>query len=246
MLSFFKKFISKLFICIVLNGAKSKVRIYLSKNNSLLYTNEKSFDNKEDFLDYIKKLTKNFQLYYIAIFYENYQKIKIDDNLIKEDINMYLSLRNTHIVTKIEQLKLYEDEFSNFGGLDFAFSPFAILDYSIQKENIYSKTINLYLYIDSHSITMLIYNDKQILYGTFLNQNDEKSCDKILKKIRQFYENTSQNNFVEKLVIFNDINTPQLYLSELENELDLRANIFQVDTLDMMFVLMKEELKNEL
>ena len=78
--------------------------------------------------------------------------------------------------------------------------------------------------------------------------DDMDMCRYIFSKIDEFYNNSNYNSsFIEELVIFSNTHCKEDFIVDhIENEIFLKPQIIQIDTLDLIIELMHKELDNGL
>ncbi len=177
------KRLTRQYIAVIVEESKCKIRQKIVKNKDLLHMEDYSFDiaSKEHLgvkvNAFLNDLQEEYDNTYIALFLntlgqglipvcdENLlEKYHIDRNSIKticveERFMMYATLIDIKWADK-----LFQDV-----GLDFVFSPFLILDYFIQKEEVLSGQVTLNILNTNNALTIMIVKDARLLYGSFFN-----------------------------------------------------------------------------
>ncbi|MCX2682862.1 clan AA aspartic protease [Campylobacter sp. MIT 21-1685] len=174
MLFFLRKFFPQLFIAVILEENKKILKASTFRNGKLISSTEKSFEKNENLFDYVKNISKRFLFYYTGLFLDaNEQGLipsKKTENFENFDVGKIslktFVLNNVQIYTATEHIEYFSDLFEDYNGLDFIYSPFALLYFCIQKEKTDDKTI-LYIYRYSHILVVMICKNSEILYGEF-------------------------------------------------------------------------------
>ncbi|EKG8179210.1 clan AA aspartic protease [Campylobacter upsaliensis] len=173
MTPFFKKILPQIFISAILEDKKNTLKICTYRNKKLIKKLEKTFDKSEQLITFIKNYDKKFFPYYIALFLDseeqgilpsgeqNYDEFGIGKMSIKT-----LPLANVLLYTATEHIEYFSELCEDCGGLDFLFSPFALLHFCIQKEQKDDKT-RLYAFKNSQSLTLMVYKNGEILIGSY-------------------------------------------------------------------------------
>ncbi|MCR6578183.1 hypothetical protein CINS5955_01800 [Campylobacter insulaenigrae] len=181
MLSFFRKYILQLLVCICYDKKQYTIRCHTWKQSKAIDTFEKTFEDKDRAIEYVKDLSKDFQIYYIVTFFtsiaqgvvpnSNYKellKYGVDSNAVK-----CLPLNNALTYAANIHLELYQKNYEEFGGLDLLYSPFFLLYHCIEKKGFDDK-VSLYVYRYHDFVAMLICKNKEIYFGSYF---DIASCD---------------------------------------------------------------------
>ncbi len=157
-----------------------KVRRY--KNDKEVFAEEKHFSipSKERLSDevvvYLQRLQAEEEQTYIALFLNThgqgvvpsckkseYEKFHIDYNHVKD-----ICVENRFSVYASDiDIKWTEKIFARTG-LDFIFSPFLILE-GLRKASPHGEGVSLYMLVSKNAMTLMIFADTQLLYGTFVN-----------------------------------------------------------------------------
>ncbi len=176
-----KRFTSQFAGVIVLEDA-CFIKLKRLKNGTLLYEEEKRFDIpskdqlSKEVISYLQNLQAQVEQTYIALFLNShgqgvvpsclqsvYEKFHIDYNHVKD---VCIDNRYSIYASDID-IKWSQKIFSKTG-LDFLFSPFLVLDNLIAQEE-EREGIVLYMLSGVNSITVMIFEKKELLYGTFIN-----------------------------------------------------------------------------
>ncbi|MBF7047519.1 hypothetical protein IY804_05440 [Campylobacter volucris] len=176
MLSFLRKYILQLLVCICYDKKQYTIRCHTWKNSKAVDTFEKTFEDKARAVEYVKNLSKDFQIYYINTFftsiaqgvapssnYKELSKFGVDTNTVK-----CLPLNNALMYVANSSLELYQQDFEDFGGLDLLYSPFFLLYHSIEKKGFDDK-VSLYVYRYHDFVAMLICKNKEIYFGSYFD-----------------------------------------------------------------------------
>ncbi|MBM0637501.1 clan AA aspartic protease [Campylobacter sp. VicNov18] len=173
MLFLLKKILPQLFISIILKDKKNILKASIYRANKLISSNEKSFKKSENLLEYVKNLSKHFLFYHTALFLDAKEQGLIPSTNIKdcEQFNIgkislqHILLNNALIYTATEHIEYYNELFEEYKGLDFLYSPFALLYYNIQKEKQAEDKILLYGLKRENLLALIIAKGNTILYG---------------------------------------------------------------------------------
>lgn len=172
MMPFFQKIIPQIFIAIALEDKKNVLKICTYRNKTLISSQEKTFDKSEQLMNYVKNYDKKFYPYRIALFLNSEEQGIIPS--LSQDYDAFgigkisiktLTLNNAQLYTATEHVEYFDSEWEEFGGLDFLFSPFALLYHLIQKEQKTKTTLFAYKY--SQSLCLMVCKAKEILIGDF-------------------------------------------------------------------------------
>ncbi|EIY6680766.1 clan AA aspartic protease, partial [Campylobacter coli] len=142
MLFLLKKILPQLFTSIILEDKKNILKTSIYKNHKLISSNEKTFDKSEKLLEYVKTLNSKFLFYHTALFLnvkeqglipskndKDFERFNVGKMSLKS-----IALNNALIYTATEHIEYFNELFEDYGGLDFLYSPFAILYHNILKE----------------------------------------------------------------------------------------------------------------
>ncbi len=177
------KRLTRQYIAVIVEESKCKIKQKVVKNKSILHLEEFNFDisSKEELGSEVKTFINNLQEEYdntyISLFLntlgqgiipqcdENLlEKYHIDSKSIKTIcVENRFMMYATHI-----DIKWADKAFADVG-LDFVFSPFLILDYFIQKEEVVKDQVTLYILNTGNALTIMISKDARLLYGSFFN-----------------------------------------------------------------------------
>ena len=172
MMPFFRKIIPQIFMAVAFEDKKNVLKICTYRDKTLIGSLEKIFDQDKQLMAYVKNYDKKFYPYRIALFL-NSQEQGIIPNL-SQDYEAFgvgkisiktLILNNAQLYTATEHVEYYDCQWEEFGGLDFLFSPFALLYYLIQKEQKDKTTLFVYKY--SQSLCLMVCKAGEILIGGF-------------------------------------------------------------------------------
>ncbi|WP_261545010.1 hypothetical protein [Campylobacter lari] len=176
MLSFFRKYILQLLISICYDEKRYIIRCHTWKKSQPIDTFEKSFEDKEKAIEYVKNLVKDFQIYYICAFFtpiaqgvvpslnfKELSKFGVDANSVK-----CISFSNSLLYVSHSSLKSYQEDYEVFGGLDLLYSPFSLL-YHCMANRGFEEKIGLYVYRYHDFVAMLICKNETILFGSYFN-----------------------------------------------------------------------------
>jgi len=173
------------FVAVIVEENRCQIKYNVVKNEVLIESRERTFEiSSKDKLgkkvtDFLNALQEDHDITYIALFLntsgqgvipacdmaqleayhidkESVQAICVDNRFL-----MYA----THIDTKWA-----DGVFQNIG-LDLVFSPFLVLDYYMQQEELPSKEgcVVLNILNTSNALTIMITKENQLLYGSFFN-----------------------------------------------------------------------------
>ncbi|ECQ1390158.1 clan AA aspartic protease [Campylobacter coli] len=181
MLFLLKKILPQLFTSIILEDKKNILKTSIYKNHKLISSNEKTFDKSEKLLEYVKTLNSKFLFYHTALFLnvkeqglipskndEDFERFNVGKMSLKS-----IALNNALIYTATEHIEYFNELFEDYGGLDFLYSPFAILYHNILKEKPNSDKTTLYAYKHEHILTLIICRGIEILYGDIIFFEEE-------------------------------------------------------------------------
>ncbi|HDZ4975289.1 TPA: clan AA aspartic protease [Campylobacter jejuni] len=175
MLFLLKKILPQLFISIILEDKKNIVKASIYRGNKLISSNEKTFNKSENLLEYTKNLSKHFLFYHTALFLGTKEQGLIPSTNIQDcdhfnigKISLqYILFNNALVYTATEHVEYYSELFEEYRGLDFLYSPFALLYYNMQKEKQPDDQILLYGFKQGHLLAIIIAKGSTILYGDF-------------------------------------------------------------------------------
>lgn len=242
MFEIFRKYILQLFIGVIFYNDKIIIRSITYKNNKTINTYERTFEEKDKALLYIKSLSKNFQIYYIGVVLNSIEQGLIP-TLNESDMNNFnldhtsfkiMPLRNSQIYINDEEFKKILEFFDGYSGIDFAYSPISILYYYIQKEFKNNQKTTCYVYKDEYCICILICKNDDILFGNFMQiktKKDELTYEEDLNSentINDFEENfdkqekdTQNNEDLTNLDSNEDIKLEDIDDKTLEDQFNL-------------------------
>lgn len=177
------KRLTRQYIAVIVEESKCKIKQKVVKNNAIFHVEEFNFEisSKEELGNEVKTFLNNLQdeydNSYISLFLntlgqgiipvcdENIlEKYHIDRKSIKTIcVENRFMMYATHI-----DIKWADKAFSDVG-LDFVFSPFLVLDYFIQKEEVIKDQVTLNILNTGNALTIMICKDDRLLYGSFFN-----------------------------------------------------------------------------
>ncbi|MBK1991209.1 clan AA aspartic protease [Campylobacter sp. 2018MI35] len=222
---FLKKYLPQLFIAILLKEDKQILKAKIYRNKNLINTQEKTFDDEKKLLEYIKTLSKKYFIYYVGLFLNNQEQgliPSLDSNLDKFNVGKMsikcLPMNNAQIYIATEHIEYFNELFEEYSGIDFLYSPFALLYYHITNRNLNLEKTTLYIHNYDNFLTLMICKGKDILFGEY----------KVFEKsfIQTNFQNQS-NSLNEELFSKDDqeINIQEKYDSlENENKEDIPQN----------------------
>ncbi|OCX43199.1 hypothetical protein A7X81_08120 [Campylobacter ornithocola] len=225
MLSFFRKYILQLLVCICYDEKQYIIRCHTWKKSQAVDTFEKSFEDKEKAIEYVKNLAKDFQIYYISTLFTPIAQGVIPSSNFKDLSNFGVDVssvkcipfNNGLLYASSHSLNLYEQDYGTFGGLDLLYSPFSLLYHCITNRGFEEKA-GLYVYRYHDFVAMLICKKETILFGSYFNiasQNyDEVDFFDDIKE--EFDLNIDDENQEEE----NEQNYDLKSLEEMSQELD--------------------------
>ena len=237
MLALFKKIIPQLFISIILDDTKSVLRACIYRGDKLIKSNEKSFQKDDDLLKYTKDLSKNFPFYYTCLLLNAKEQGLIPSANVNdfEKFNVgkmslqHIKLSNALVYSATEHIEYYTELFENFKGLDFLYSPFALLYYLSQKNT--DDKISLYALKYKQILAIIVCKKSEILYGDLkifedelgieLSKNDEFNLDLNLEELEAKLDNPELENTQASAVEVPTDNDLQDNKENLENELNI-------------------------
>ncbi|MFQ6341898.1 clan AA aspartic protease [Campylobacter sp. VTCC 70190] len=220
MLFLLKKILPQLFISIILEEKKNTLKASIYRGNKLISSNEKTFDKSENLLEYVKNLSRPFLFYHTALFLNANEQGLIpstntQDNTKKMSVK-HLLLNNALIYTATEHIEYYSELFETYKGLDFLYSPFALLYYKIQEEKQSDDKILLYGLKQEQILVIIIARGRDILYGDFKIFEQELSLEFEPEENEKIQDN--QNDTEVSLDNFNEV------LDDKFNQLDQENN----------------------
>ncbi|WP_139452706.1 hypothetical protein [Campylobacter armoricus] len=244
MLSFFRKYILQLLVCICYDEKQYIIRCHTWKKSQAIDTFEKSFEDREKAIEYVKNLTKDFQIYYISIFFtpiaqgiipssnfKDLPKFGVDENSVK-----CVSFNNSLLYASSVSLQSCQEDYESFGGLDLIYSPFSLLYYCMENKGFGDK-IGLYVYRYHDFVAMLICKNNSILFGSYFNiasqnyEDDEDFLDEIKEEYAALDLDDENNNEEEQ-------NFDLKSLEEMSQELE------KIDELEEQEEIPMESLEN--
>ncbi|WP_300702826.1 hypothetical protein [uncultured Campylobacter sp.] len=222
----FRRYMLHLFVCVIFENKKHIVRAHSMKNNKLIHTYEKTFESEEKLLGYVKTLVNDFQLYYISVFFDR-QIQGIVPCVNSKDMSGYgvnpsnvfsINIANARLYSSINSINELKKKFEYCGGLDFAFSPLALLYYCISKEKNIENKLRLYIYRHSNCIAVMICKAKDICFGSFFDLSPKESA---LENKESTTVEKEENKEIE------DANIENYDLDKLDNLLDGKLDDMQ-------------------
>lgn len=209
-----RSLVSQLIINVIFENNNGVVLAQVFKGGKVVKSYEKSFENRKKLLNYVESLTRNYQIYYIALFLDDVTQGLVPGNeishLSKFGVDaksvITLPLPNAQIYAPKALINQSVKSFANFGELDLIFSPFMLLYLCINsKTKIKKDKITLYIYRHSNYLALMICENKKILFGKFfdisLQNKDEESVEELNEEIEEL--NFDEDPNLEAL------NTPQ-------------------------------------
>jgi len=178
-----KKRLTNQFIGVLVYETTCILKIRRVKNGKILSDEEKEFvlQTKEaltkEVTSYLLALQEEIEQTYVSLFLNShgqgvvpecskaaYEKFHIEYDNVKE---ICVDNRYSVYASNID-IKWAEKLFTDIG-LDFIFSPFLMLDNLRKKESRKREGIVLYMLAGNNSITIMIFEKNELLYGTFIN-----------------------------------------------------------------------------
>jgi len=211
MTAFFKKFLSQLFVSVILKENKNTLKALIYRNEKLVSKIEKSFEKEEKLFEFLKALSKKYRIYYNALILNVEEQGFLPLNSSQEDLkelvgNMSvktLTLNDFQIYTATEHVDYFDELFEEWTSLDFVYSPFALLYYLIQKEKFENNKVNLCVFKHDNLLAMLICKNKEILGGDFKllrQENDSISQDYEELKEQEDEFDQEQNDLADEQI----------------------------------------------
>lgn len=233
MLSLFRKYILQLLICVCYDEKQYIIRCHTWKNSQPIDTFEKSFEDKEKVIEYIKKISKDFQIYYISTLftpisqgivpssnYKELSKFGVDSASVK-----CLPFNNALLYVSRTSLDAYKQDYEKFGGLDLLFSPFSLLMHCLEKKSLGEK-VALYAYRYKDFVAILICKKDNVYFGSYFNIASQDYEEEIFadfeeeqydfEEEKSFEEENEENNY--------DLKSLEEMSKELENVEDLKED----------------------
>lgn len=235
---FVRKFLSNLFISIMVEESNCKIYGKSIKNGKILRTFEAIFDLEdpnladEKLIDYIKRQEKTAHSTYIAMicnglhqgalpFYgkEDYEKF----GLQAKSLNI-VNMHNFSVFSNQDSI-LSSKKFLGNIGIDLLYSPFVLL-YEMVKNHNFSEHNTLFCYLSKENLTLMVFNKQNMKFGAFFkmknanmalenpnltNENIDE-IDEILDMQDGFFEIGDLENLDEIANFednFHDFNTPK-------------------------------------
>lgn len=236
-----KKILPQLFISIVLNDKKSFLKASIYRNNKLISSNEKTFSTNEKLLDYVKNLCKKFPFYNTSLFLDAKEQGLIpstnDQDFKRFNVgNMslkYINFNNALVYTATEHVEYFNELFEDYKGLDFLYSPFALLYHCVLKEKPNYEKIILYAYRYQQITTIMICQNDKILYGDlkFFEEELGLEFEKQENTLTQSNE-TMDNNTEVTLENFNETLDEKLNFLDKDNEIPFDDNDTSLEELN--------------
>lgn len=174
---------TQLFACIIFEGKNNTLRAHTIKNKKIIQTYDKSFESKEMLLEYLKDLSKDFQLYYVSVFFDATAQGLVPTSNPKEldkfGVNaknvQCISIENAQIYAAKNSLEEFKKLFSEYGGLDLIYSPLILLYYHARLAKLDPSKITLCIYRHVSCVALMICRGKEILFGNFFDIAEEKT-----------------------------------------------------------------------
>ncbi len=182
LLAAIKKRLTNQYISVILLEDVCFVKTKRIKKTEVLFEEEKRFDllSKDQLsretVAYLESLQDEIEQTYIAVFLNSYgqgvvpsclqsayEKFHIDYKEVKD---ICVDKRYSVYASNID-IRWMEKIFAKTG-IDFLFSPFLVIEHLVQKEPL-KKGIILYMLAGINSITVMIFDTRELLYGTFIN-----------------------------------------------------------------------------
>ncbi len=177
-----KKRLTIQYIGVIVHEDSCFVKVKRVKNDTTVLEEEKRFEiaSKEkltkEVIDYLNHLQEEIEQTYVALFLnsygqgvvplcerEAYEKFHIEYEHVKSIcVGQKYSIYASNIDIKWAE-RLFEKV-----GLDFLFSPFLMVD-NLRKKGARKDGVVLYMLSSRNSITIMIFEREELLYGTFIN-----------------------------------------------------------------------------
>lgn len=175
MLSFFKKFVPRLFISIILGEERNTLKTASYTNGKFTNIVEKNFQSPNKLFAYVENSYRKYFYHHTSLLLDSEEQWLIP-SLNTDDFENFsatkasvksIVLNNARLYTATEHIEHFSELFEDYDGLDFLFSPFALLYYCIQKEGLEGDKITLCVYKHSSSLALIACKGKEILIGEF-------------------------------------------------------------------------------
>ena len=174
-MSFLEKFAPQLFISIILKENENSLKAARYFNGKFTKIVRKNYEDPKKLFAYLQQIEKGYLSYRTSLFLDNEEQWLVP-SLNTEDFENFFTtkvsvksivLNNARLYTATEHIDYFEEIFDDKGGLDFLFSPLALLYYCIQKEKLENDKITLYVYKHGNSLALMACKGKNILIGEF-------------------------------------------------------------------------------
>ena len=181
------------------------------KNDKIIFSENKEFNNKKDLIKYINSITESNPQTYISTILKSIdqgvtpscqkstlKKIGLDINNIK-----YICINNKYsfYISLYELLEIQKE----FSFLDFLYSPFSIIDYKAKLRN-----NSLYILVMKSFLFFIIYKDSIPVFGEIEEINEKKQENKEEDIIEEIYDldlsDEIMEDDIEELENIEDIN----------------------------------------
>ena len=221
-----KKYLTIQYVGVIVHEDSCIVKTKKVKKGETVYEEEKEFTiaSKEklsgEVIRYLSQLQEEIEQTYIVLFLNShgqgvvpscsksaYQKFHIEYDHVK---NICVNQKYSIYASNID-IKWAEKIFAKTG-LDFIFSPFLILD-NLRKKESRREGIVLYMLTGYNSITIMIFENETLLYGTFINIAKE--------------EDLLNTDFTEELMEEDDDSLDEIDLDMELEESDVIADILE-------------------
>lgn len=233
-----RKYMLQLFICVVLEEKHNILRAHSIKNGKIVQTYEKSFEERERLFDYIQILSKDFQLFYISVFFNSTAQGVVPSLDIKDfakfGVNaknvQSISVNNARVYAAKNALSEFMSLFKDCGGLDLIYSPLILLYYHINLAKLDENKITLCIYRHISCVGVMILKGKQILFGSFFDispeENKDLGDDESNLKDENYDFQGLEKMLNEKLDGLNDESTYKANLNDFANDMNMCRYVF--------------------
>lgn len=175
MLSFLKKFVPKLFVSIILKENENSLKAARYFNGRFTKIVRKNYEDPKKLFAYLQQIEKKYLNYRISLFLDSEEQWLVPslntsdfENFITTKVSVKsIVLNNARLYTATEHIDYFEGFFEDKGGLDFLFSPLALLYYCVQKEKLENDKIALCVYKHANNLALMACKGKDILIGEF-------------------------------------------------------------------------------
>lgn len=214
---------SNVFVAIILEGDKYKIKTDIFKNGEVVKSEEKDFKTEahQDISGYMKKylkqIQKDYRFVYISYYLDSTGQGAISGYTAKDFSDHSVDIKSVHRLNIDKSWSAYAS-FIDINwikncfeepGIDFIYSPFVILNDIIKKDGFKQKP-TLYMINTDDSFVLGVFKENDLLFGYFSKVEENKDIPSYdYEEEIQEWEEKKPEEGVETLISLDDIDSDE-------------------------------------